>query len=629
NLHAIINIDYDSKGQRTRVDYGNGALTEYGYDDQTFRLIRLKTSRMGTSVYQDLFYAYDPAGNITHIRDDAQQTIYFNGQVVLPHCDYAYDAIYRLINATGREHIGQLAPPQTTWNDEIRVNLPHPGDGQAMRPYTEQYLYDAVGNFEKLIHQAVNGDWTRAYAYNEASLIEVAKKSNRLSSTRVGATTELYTYDAHGNMTGMSHLALMLWDFKDQLSATARQVVNAGTPETTFYIYDGTGQRVRKVTERQNGSRKGERIYLGGFEIYHEFNGEGTGTALERETLHIMDDKRRIALVETRSQGSDGSPVQLIRYQFGNHLGSVSLEMDDDASVISYEEYTPYGSTSSQAVDQGIQVAAKRYRYTGKERDDETGLAYHGARYYAAWLGRWTSHDPIWIGDGVNILTYVHNKPTGNIDGNGHQGHKPIDDLNKRFAVAATTATFKPRVTTPTVKPREPETGSDFFLVKIGENTIPIFNSEAMRGQPTTTKSEVMSEDAMNLQNSDAYQEGRNARIAFDKTDSWIVKGSILFNIFGIPLIEAAGAVVYPYEQRPKRIEGLTRNNGANTSVEAKHVEKTTITSWGQSVNIRGEAFEAKLAMENPEFERLPTNFKTFDLYNWKPESAISAKSYD
>ena len=50
-----------------------------------------------------------------------------------------------------------------------------------------------------------------------------------------------------------------------------------------------------------------ERIYLGGFEIYREYNGDGTQPVLERETLHIMDDKQRIALVETRTKGDDGS----------------------------------------------------------------------------------------------------------------------------------------------------------------------------------------------------------------------------------------------------------------------------------------------------------------------------------
>ena len=96
---------------------------------------------------QDLGYTYDPVGNITHIHDDAQQTLYFNNQVVTPHADYTYDAIYRLLTAEGREHIGQVAQPETTWDDAFRVKLQHPQDGQAMRRYTERYEYDPVGNF--------------------------------------------------------------------------------------------------------------------------------------------------------------------------------------------------------------------------------------------------------------------------------------------------------------------------------------------------------------------------------------------------------------------------------------------------------------------------------------------------
>ena len=89
-----------------------------------------------------------------------------------------------------------------------------------------------------------------------------------------------------------------------------------------------------------------------------------------------MDDKQRIALVETRTldtAGNDPAPAQLIRYQFGNHLGSASLELDERAQIISYEEYTPYGSTTYQAVRSQTETP-KRYRYTGKERDEETGL---------------------------------------------------------------------------------------------------------------------------------------------------------------------------------------------------------------------------------------------------------------
>ena len=435
----VTNIDYDAKGQRALIEYGNGTKTEYAYDPLTFRLRNLKTTRSTDQArLQDLSYTYDPAGNITRIRDGARQTIYFNNDVVTPDNDYAYDAIYRLINAAGREHIGQASQPQTTWDDQFLVHLPAPTDGQAMRRYTEQYQYDPVGNFQHLIHQAATGNWTRKYAYDEPSLIEAGKNSNRLSGTTVGSNTpEHYMYDAHGNMTSMPHFSLMQCDYRDQLQATSRQVVTEGSAETTYYVYDATGQRVRKVTERQNGTRKNERAYLGGFEVYREYEGNGTEVTLERETLHVMADKQRIALVETRTGNEPSGPDQLIRYQSGNHLGSASLELDDAGQVISYEEYYPYGSTSYQAGRRAAEVSLKRYRYTGKERDEETGFAYHGARHYAPWLGRWTSPDPSFLSDGTNIYCYVNGNPIRKFDPDGKGGLGDFFTRPARMAVAS------------------------------------------------------------------------------------------------------------------------------------------------------------------------------------------------
>ncbi len=415
----VTNIDYNAKGQRELFEYGNGVTTTYEYDPLTFRLTNLKTERT-TDKLQDLHYIYDPVGNITSIRDDAQQTIYFNNQVVTPNSEYLYDAIYRLIGADGREHIGQQAQPETTWNDEFRVNLPHPHDGNAMQRYTEQYAYDEVGNILSMIHKLGNlplpGQtvWRRDYTFNEISLLDAAKKNNRLTNTTVGASVEAYTHDAHGNMTSMPHLQQMAWDFEDQL-----QMVDLGGGGKAYYVYDAGGQRVRKVWDKAPGLKE-ERIYLGGFEVFRKRDGSSAIT-LERETLHIMDDKQRIVLVETRTidtAGNDTAPPQLIRYQHSNHLGSASLELDDQAQIISYEEYTPYGSTSYQAVRSQTETP-KRYRYTGKERDEESGLYYHGARYDATWLGRWISTDPAGLGDGTNLYAYVRNTPSINADPTG------------------------------------------------------------------------------------------------------------------------------------------------------------------------------------------------------------------
>jgi RHS repeat-associated protein len=463
NLHAVTNIAYDAKGQRELIAYGNGAVTTYDYDPLTFRLVHLLTRRsavvfpddcpqpppagwLGCQV-QNLHYTYDPAGNITHISDDAQQTIYFKNKRVEPSAEYTYDAIYRLIEATGREHLGQVGGPPIphSYNDAPRVGLLHPNDGNAMGRYLERYIYDPVGNFEQMKHERTDAQvpgWTRSYAYTDASLIEVTKQSNRLTSTTIGGITETYSiggdgYDTHGNMLHMPHLQVMQWDFKDQLQMTQRQAVNAADAdgvqhqgERAYYLYDSGGQRARKVTERQNGTRKEECIYLAGFEIYRKYENDGDTVDLERETLHIIDGEQRVALVETRTKGNDGSPAQLIRYQFTNHLGSASLELDDTGRIISYEEYYPYGSTSYKAVDASIKAAAKRYRYTGMERDEETGLEYHHARYCILWLGRWTSCDPAGTLDGTNLYNYALNNPIAFRDPRGRQhegGTIPVD----------------------------------------------------------------------------------------------------------------------------------------------------------------------------------------------------------
>jgi RHS repeat-associated protein len=412
DLHVVAVIDYDAKGQRTRIECGNGAVTDYDYDAETFRLVHLSTTRpgfpSGRRRVQDLRYSYDPVGNISSIRDDAQQAIFFDNAVVEAKADYDYDATYRLIRATGREHQGQPAGAPVTWNEAGRTNLAHPHDGSRMRRYTEEYGYDEAGNILTLIHQAIGGGWTQTFSYAEPSLLQPERSGNRLSGTAIGDVSETCDHDAHGNMTRMSHLPAMAWDFEDHLVRTERQVVNGGTPERTFYVYDAAGARIRKITERQNG-RRTDLIHLGGFEVAREYEGETL--TLERQSLHVMDDSRRIAMVETRTPGDDGSPQRLIRFLLDNHLESASVELDELGETISYEEYYAYGSTSYQAMNGAIRAAAKRYRFSGKERDEETGLYHFGARYYACWLGRWTAADPAGIADGLNPFAYARANP--------------------------------------------------------------------------------------------------------------------------------------------------------------------------------------------------------------------------
>lgn len=125
------------------------------------------------------------------------------------------------------------------------------------------------------------------------------------------------------------------------------------------------------------------------------------------------------------------------------YRASATYTYDHASGAILYEEFHPYGSSAYRAVDSTVEVSAKRYRYTGKERDEETGLDHMGARYYAGWLGRWTSADPIGLGDGVNRYAYVRGNPVGMRDPSGtlagppeQEQPKPILDTKRELSEA-------------------------------------------------------------------------------------------------------------------------------------------------------------------------------------------------
>ena len=107
-----------------------------------------------------------------------------------------------------------------------------------------------------------------------------------------------------------------------------------------------------------------------------------------------------------------------MQFHLGDHLGSSNVVVDSGGALVNREEFTPYGETSFGS------FARKRYRFTGKERDEESGLNYHGARYYAAWLGRWASCDPIGLQGGLNLHTSCYNNSINFSDPDGTDPQK-------------------------------------------------------------------------------------------------------------------------------------------------------------------------------------------------------------
>ncbi|MEU6250686.1 SpvB/TcaC N-terminal domain-containing protein [Glycomyces sp. NPDC047010] len=438
--------EHDALGRRLLAEYGNGLATAYAYDPLSRRLDGVRTAPVAGAAVQDLAYTYDASGNVVECADAAQQSLFFDGAFVPARMRFRHDAIGQLVEASGREH---AANGQTGPADPVGAPLPHPNDTAAVRNYRQEYAYDDLGNLTSMQHFANGGGgWTRRYRY--AHDADLADRRNRLASTSApgddpdGPYTHQYTHDAYGNLTSAPHLAVLDWDRRDQLRR-----VDLGGGGTAWYAYDGSGARLRKVIQRQGGLRT-ERRYFGTVEVYREWmNGV---LRLERRTIHLADETGPFAVAEVIVHdpgGIGGASVGEVvdRYQCGDRIGSATVETDDAGAVVSYEEYHPFGSTAYRASRPGTDLSLKRFRFHGKERDEETGLDHSGARYYAPWLGRWTSADPAGTAAGPNLYRYCGNDPVGRVDPTGTQDHTPDGHPIVSFPSADTTVWNDPNST--------------------------------------------------------------------------------------------------------------------------------------------------------------------------------------
>ena len=176
---------------------------------------------------------------------------------------------------------------------------------------------------------------------------------------------------------------------------------SCGKREEDLYLYNEKGNVIET------------HYYIGGYEVFRK----ETNNALdfERKTLNISDDEKVFVRIEQKT-----GETEVVRYQYSNHLWSACLELDFEGQIISYEEFHPFGTSSYKSGRNEIEVSLKYLRYNGKERDEETGLYAYGMRYYAAWICRFISTDPLQFKyPEYTPFQYAGNKPITFIDLDG------------------------------------------------------------------------------------------------------------------------------------------------------------------------------------------------------------------
>jgi RHS repeat-associated protein len=425
-------IAYDAKGQRVLIVYGNGTMTRYAHDD-TFRLARMRTERLAAAAnpdewrgsgqpLQDSAYGYDLVGNVTAIEERVPNCGIAgsaNGRNRLAR-DFTYDPLYRLLSATGRACAGDSESRRR--RDLVNCGSIPGGSVVASQqnapdltePYAETYDYDPVGNLLELRYARLGQPgvaWRRVFGMGGRPAAQWrTAPSNRATSVRTGQTRSTWSFDENGNASRQNQNRHYTWDHADRL--VGYRVQSGGSPTLEArYLYGADGIRVKKWVTR--GAASESTVYIDGVFEHHRSAKVVPGG--RNNTLHILDGQARIALVGIGPRRQDDFAPR-ITYELSDYQRNSAVVLADDGRLVGREEFFPYGETSFGS------FSRKRYRFAGKERDEESALSYHERRYYAPWTGRWMSCDP--EPKDHNLFRYASSNPIRFADVTGRDGEE-------------------------------------------------------------------------------------------------------------------------------------------------------------------------------------------------------------
>ncbi|EOH8594379.1 TPA: RHS repeat domain-containing protein [Salmonella enterica] len=422
-------ISWSAASQVLEEKTSNGVTTAYGYEPETQWLSTLAAQRADNTVLQSLVYGYDNTGNVTSITDNLVATRYYQNQVTDGQKEFSYDALYQLLEATGRENAGNKIIPYSSLPAAL---TPIPTDNSQYVNYTRTWIWDDSGNLQSLAHTGA-GNYTRTMVTETTS-----NRSVQMNDGGAQDSDEVSQwFDNNGNLKQLQISASsssnnMLWDGSNNLQTVVllcRDATDMTQNDREIYQYSGS-RRVRKQTRTlTNASQQlwsvDEVRYLPGLELRQSWqesvednNVISVNTSQELHAVTGQIGRAGIRILHWESGKPDGIDNNQLRWSLCDNIGSASLELDADGQQISREEYYPFGGTAVWAARSELEASYKVIRYYGKERDG-TGLYYYGYRYYAPWLCRWTAADPGREIDGLNLYRMVRNNPLTLADAEG------------------------------------------------------------------------------------------------------------------------------------------------------------------------------------------------------------------
>ncbi|WP_419698989.1 DUF6443 domain-containing protein [Mucilaginibacter sp. NFX135] len=373
-----IDYRYNSRGWLTRIN--NPASASYTDEVYPTQLDVFAESLDYDQITNGLGGSPQYNGNISNIKWQTK----LPSAITLPQ-EYkgyllTYDALNRLTNAS--------YVAQTTANNSS---------------YNETMAYDELGNIVSLIRK--NGASVTlnnlVYGYTNAGV-----RSNKLWSVTDAGTeglTSSYNYDTNGNLISDTRKTISPITY-NELNFPATITIGNGS-KTLSYRYDASGRKLERITTT-GGTTAEDRFYDDGI----EYNGN---------TIEF------VKTLEGRALPSSGGYI--LEYAVTDHLGNVRAMFGDknNNGVLTADEITqtndfyPFGRQISYS--QNLSPSPdNKYKYNGKEFQQDLGQYDYGARFYDPAIGRWATIDPLaetsrrW-----SPYNYVVNNPIRLIDPDG------------------------------------------------------------------------------------------------------------------------------------------------------------------------------------------------------------------
>lgn len=385
NGDAAVQFYYDAAGNLTSMSNGAG-ITSFTYD-QAKRPVNL---------------SYPDGRSISHTYDKGfVKTITYPDGVAV---NYSYNNRRRISSVTWSISGGPVH--SLSFNYDAAGNLLKETRANGV---TTDYLYDQLNNVQSIVHakgpvafasmsfirNAVGhiASETRSLPVEGSLTPHVADTICNVADQMVTTGADAYTYDADGNLTGVTgpDVQSAVYDAENRVTSITR---NGGS---STFSYDALGRRVKTVTggvtRNYHHDKQGRLLF--------ETNGAGTIIA-----SYIYAGSKLVAMIQGQS----------VYYYHYNQIDSTLALTDSTGAVISAYAYDTFGEITNKSGN-----IYNPFTYVGGRgvMDDGNGLYFMSRRHYDAKTGRFFQRDPAGFAGGINMYAYVANNPVNAIDPSG------------------------------------------------------------------------------------------------------------------------------------------------------------------------------------------------------------------